>query len=198
MPSFAMDLALSASSARLLENSSSVSIGDKPNLETINEAPEISLNLDDVEEEKSEVHSDENALGLSNEEILKLFSRVKGDQNRYRQILLNFLSNAVKFTKRGKSICITLTILDVQMKDPNKSPTSRQKNDKSLHEFSVKFQIEIKDEGIGISKDDLEKLFVDFLKLESSENLNLEGTGLGLSICKRIIEEMGGNVRVSS
>ena len=62
----------------------------------------------------------------------------------------------------------------------------------------MRFQIEIRDEGVGISKEDQARLFVDFLKLEQYENLNTEGTGLGLSICKRIIEEMGGNVHVVS
>ena len=65
-------------------------------------------------------------------------------------------------------------------------------------EFSVRFQIEIKDEGVGITKENLSRLFVDFLKLEQHEDMNFEGTGLGLSICKRIIEEMGGNVHVTS
>ena len=60
----------------------------------------------------------------------------------------------------------------------------------------MRFQIEIKDEGVGISEENLSKLFVDFLKLEQHEELNHEGTGLGLSICKRIVEEMGGTVHV--
>ena len=67
-----------------------------------------------------------------------------------------------------------------------------------MQEFGVRFQIEIKDEGVGIGPEDLSKLFVDFIKLETHENMNLEGTGLGLSICKRIVEEMGGNVDVKS
>ena len=61
------------------------------------------------------------------------------------------------------------------------------------------FKIQIKDEGIGISKENMERLFIDFGKLDQSDNnINREGTGLGLSICKRIIEQMGGNVFVDS
>ena len=62
----------------------------------------------------------------------------------------------------------------------------------------MRFQIEIRDEGTGIANEDLDKLFVDFAKLDSNENMNHQGTGLGLSICKRIIEEMGGTVQVVS
>lgn len=60
-------------------------------------------------------------------------------------------------------------------------------------------KIEIKDEGIGISEQNMQRLFIDFSKLDQPDsNLNREGTGLGLSICKRIIEQMGGNVFVDS
>ena len=60
-------------------------------------------------------------------------------------------------------------------------------------------KIEIKDEGIGISEQNLQRLFIDFSKLDQPDcNMNREGTGLGLSICKRIIEQMGGNVFVDS
>lgn len=67
-----------------------------------------------------------------------------------------------------------------------------------VQDFSVRFQIEIKDEGTGIAEEDIGKLFIDFAKLESNASINHQGTGLGLSICKRIIEEMGGTVEVES
>lgn len=56
----------------------------------------------------------------------------------------------------------------------------------------------VKDKGIGISKENIGKLFLNFGKLADTKGLNSQGTGLGLSICKHIIEKMGGNVRVES
>ena len=63
---------------------------------------------------------------------------------------------------------------------------------------SARFSIEIKDEGVGIAPENLSQLFLDFCKLEATENINKEGTGLGLKICKRIVEQMGGSVEVKS
>lgn len=67
-----------------------------------------------------------------------------------------------------------------------------------LTEFTVRFKIDVIDQGRGIPESDLSKLFMDFSKLDQHEHVNKHGTGLGLSICKRIIEEMGGQVTVSS
>lgn len=86
---------------------------------------------------------------------------------------------------KGKNIFLTVRIVEVQSKD-------------ACQEFSVRFQIEIRDEGTGIAHEDLDKLFVDFGKLDANEGMNHQGTGLGLSICKRIIEQMGGTVEVKS
>ena len=65
-------------------------------------------------------------------------------------------------------------------------------------EFYSKIRIDIEDNGIGISEENINKLFIDFGKLEDNQQMNLQGTGLGLSICKRIIEQMGGQVSVYS
>jgi signal transduction histidine kinase len=61
-----------------------------------------------------------------------------------------------------------------------------------------KIKIDIEDNGIGISEENINKLFIDFGKLEDNQQMNFQGTGLGLSICKRIIEQMGGQVSVYS
>jgi len=56
----------------------------------------------------------------------------------------------------------------------------------------------VRDTGVGISKEGLDNLFIDFSKLQENASRNKSGTGLGLSICKKIIEQMGGSVSVSS
>ena len=62
----------------------------------------------------------------------------------------------------------------------------------------IKYSIEVEDSGKGISKENLENLFIDFGKLDEHSNINPQGTGLGLSICKRIVEQMGNKVEVKS
>ena len=58
--------------------------------------------------------------------------------------------------------------------------------------------MEIIDSGVGIKKENLDKLFMDFSRLDEHKNMNHQGTGLGLSICKRMLEQMGGSVKVDS
>ena len=64
--------------------------------------------------------------------------------------------------------------------------------------YEITYAIEIEDNGTGIKKEDLKKLFTDFTKLDQSEGINKRGTGLGLSICKKIVEKMGGKIKVKS
>ena len=62
----------------------------------------------------------------------------------------------------------------------------------------IKMRIEVIDCGVGIKKENLEKLFMNFAKLDEHSKINAQGTGLGLSICKQMIEKMGGSVTVDS
>ena len=71
-------------------------------------------------------------------------------------------------------------------------------NIEESQDYFVSFEIYIKDSGLGIKKEDINKLFLNFGKLADNEGMNKSGTGLGLSICKNIIEKMGGSVRVES
>ena len=100
-----------------------------------------------------------------------------GDEMRIKQVLVNFLNNAVKFTHEGQ---ITLSVV------------SQVKNDVCHLHFSVE------DTGIGIKPEDLEKIFVLFQQLDTKRNRNLEGTGLGLSISKQLVEMMGGSIEIKS
>ena len=62
----------------------------------------------------------------------------------------------------------------------------------------IKLQLVIKDNGVGISAENIEKLFKDYSKLDEHAGMNQKGTGLGLSICKNLIMKMGGTVKVES
>ena len=125
-----------------------------------------------------------------------MFENIYGDSGRYMQCLLNFLSNAIKFSQPEKTIIIRLTLLEAhKIEEDIENMDLRKKKD---YEYYSKIQIDIEDNGIGISQENINKLFIDFGKLNDDEGMNLQGTGLGLSICKRIIEQMGGQVFVRS
>ena len=69
---------------------------------------------------------------------------------------------------------------------------------KAYDEYFVSLRLNIIDNGIGISKEGLSNLFIDFSKLDENQERNKSGTGLGLSICKQLIEQIGGSVKVES
>ena len=102
------------------------------------------------------------------------------DEVRIRQILLNLVGNAIKFTNRG-FIRIAISLI------------SLNKEDKTLD-----LSIEVEDSGIGIPDDDLEMIFEEFKQQSSHDNRIYGGTGLGLSIVKRLTERMKGHLTVKS
>lgn len=108
----------------------------------------------------------------------KLPSWLYGDEVRIRQIINNFLSNAVKYTKEGN---ITFE-LDFEEK------TDEQ----------ILLVITVRDTGIGIKEEDLGKLFESFTRIEEKRNRNIEGTGLGLNLTKNLVNLMGGEVFAES
>jgi PAS domain S-box-containing protein len=108
---------------------------------------------------------------------------ISGDPIRLRQILLNLVGNAIKFTETGW-ISVSLSVEAAEDKDePETAPTLR---------FSIS------DTGIGISAERQSRLFQAFSQAESSTTRRFGGTGLGLSICARLVELMGGTIGVES
>lgn len=103
---------------------------------------------------------------------------IYADFNRLRQILLNIVGNAIKFTKTG-FVKMKLTASDT-----------------SLDDFLLTIKIE--DSGIGMSHETLAKIFSPFVQGDNSMTKKFEGTGLGLSICKRLAEAMNGKITVES
>ena len=101
-----------------------------------------------------------------------------GDEVHVRQIINNVLSNAVKYTEKG-SVLLRMSAAEQDEKE-------------------VTLRIEIKDTGIGIKEENLEKLFQNFTRVDVEKNRNIEGTGLGLSLTKKLIELMDGEIQVQS
>ncbi len=100
--------------------------------------------------------------------------RLYGDSSKIKQIVLNLLTNAVKYTDEG-GFKLNIRILD-------------------RNEAEVSLQISVKDTGIGVKKDDLDKLFSAYERLDEVRNSNIQGTGLGLDISRQFAELMGGKL----
>jgi signal transduction histidine kinase len=100
---------------------------------------------------------------------------VTGDSSKIKQILYNYLSNAIKFTPEDGRVW-------VRCRDEG-------------NEF---FRLEVEDNGIGIKQDDFDRLFVEFQQLDGSTTKRYQGTGLGLALTKRLVETQGGRVEVRS
>lgn len=114
-------------------------------------------------------------------EVDKNIPRImNGDEIRIKQVVTNILSNAVKYTKQGG---ITFSISSEKIEE---------------HPEEVVLHVSIKDTGIGIKKEDLDKLFVAFERIEEKKNRNVEGTGLGMAIAQSFLNMMGSKMQVES
>ena len=106
-----------------------------------------------------------------------------GDATRLRQILLNLLNNAVKFTERGE---VVLTVDSERLANDDES------------EGRYRFHLAVEDTGIGIPEDQMDRLFESFSQVDASTTRRYGGSGLGLAISKRLAEFMGGTMWVES
>lgn len=103
--------------------------------------------------------------------------RVVGDQTRFRQVIMNLISNAIKFTDKGE-----INIFSRAFLEGNR----------------WRIQLSVQDTGCGIKQEDLGKLFVPFSQVNASTNRKYGGTGLGLAISKGLVEKMGGRIWAES
>ena len=115
-------------------------------------------------------------------------SELYGDPTRVRQVVINILNNAVKYTPSGS---VTLS-LSAEQDIAEMGSELWDKRQNILLKFSVQ------DTGIGIKKADMEKLFQNFVRLDVKKNRNVEGTGLGLALTHRLICLMNGEITVDS
>jgi CheY-like chemotaxis protein/HPt (histidine-containing phosphotransfer) domain-containing protein len=105
-------------------------------------------------------------------------SLLQGDPGRLRQVLTNLATNAIKFTPKGK---VAIMVSLVENRDDD-----------------VTLQFEVKDTGIGIPSDRMDRLFKSFSQVDASTTRRFGGTGLGLAISKKLTEMMGGQIGVES
>ncbi len=105
-------------------------------------------------------------------------SSMSGDDMRLGQVIINLLTNAVKYTKEGS---VTLTLKNNGIKDGR-----------------ISLYAEVKDTGIGIKEEDRERLFESFERLETEKNRTIEGTGLGMSIVTKLLGMMGSELSLDS
>jgi len=105
-------------------------------------------------------------------------SKMNADCVRIKQVMINYCTNAIKYTDSGKAE-ITVDF-------------------KKTGDGDGKYRFSVKDTGIGIKKEDMPKLFKSYMRLDTTVNHHKEGTGLGLAICKQLVELMNGEVSVES
>ncbi len=122
--------------------------------------------------------ADEKHLTLNREVDQAITPVLMGDPTRLRQIFMNLIGNAIKFTEQGK-VSIRVKIQDVR-------------------DNTHRLRFEVQDSGIGLSQESIGRLFQPFSQADGSITRKFGGTGLGLSICRRLVELMGGEIGVIS
>jgi len=100
--------------------------------------------------------------------------KIKADETRFSQVMINLLDNAIKYTPENGSVVITANVVNNAL------------------------QIDVADTGIGISEKDLPRIFERFYRVDKARSREMGGTGLGLSIVKHIVQAHAGHVRVKS
>ncbi|AFY59417.1 PAS domain-containing hybrid sensor histidine kinase/response regulator [Synechococcus sp. PCC 6312] len=121
---------------------------------------------------------------------------VTGDMGRLRQILVNLIGNALKFTAAGE-VVLYIQAHPLTPVNPDPTPEATEDTHYPIHQPYV-FQFAIRDTGIGISPQGVTRLFQPFSQVDASTTRYFGGTGLGLAICKRLAEAMGGTIWLES
>jgi signal transduction histidine kinase/CheY-like chemotaxis protein len=144
----------------------------------------------DLIEEMLALRAESKGLQLIIERSKDLPRYINTDDKKLRQVLINLLGNAIKFTNEGS------VILRVR-KSENCSATVGTFQETSLHPKYCTFVFEVEDTGAGIAPEEIDSLFKAFVQTETGKQ-SQQGTGLGLPISKKFIEVMGGDITVSS
>ncbi len=139
------------------------------------------------------MRAQQKALRFIHELAVDLPPGIEADEKRLRQVLLNLLGNAVKFTKSGGTV--TFVVRHAAKRSAVKESEQRHSGDSVPHYEHVRF--EIQDTGVGMTPEQLEKIFDPFEQVGEMQQ-RIEGTGLGLAISCQLVELMGGEIQVRS
>jgi len=129
------------------------------------------------------------------------------DRNKVAKVYRNILSNALKFTPRGGTVTLTLTLLDAEQRDEIASVIDEDAAETRAilreatqrgYRLSHVVRYSVTDTGVGLDADDITKLFKEFSQIDPSLNQGGQGTGLGLYISRRIVQLHGGRISVTS
>ncbi len=135
-------------------------------------------NLADMFSHRAEEKDVELICYVDKPEQIGKIGNLRGDPHRVRQVLINLVSNALKFTEKGEVVLCTKI--------------------ESFNEDFAKVHFSVRDTGIGIAQDKLHYIFESFSQADGSTTRQYGGTGLGLAICKQLVQMMGGNVAVTT
>jgi signal transduction histidine kinase len=121
---------------------------------------------------------------------------ITADHNKFRQIVLNLLNNAVKFTRHGGLVVLTAkTVPSSDIQVPGLDQPEARNWKMETGDF---LEISVQDTGIGIKPEDLERIFSIFEQVDTSTERLFDGTGLGLTMCRKLVEMHGGQIGVDS
>ncbi|MGB7442718.1 MAG: response regulator [Coleofasciculaceae cyanobacterium] len=151
--------------------------------------------LDSLEEMFS-LKANSQGLTLQFERTANLPQYIQADESKLRQVLINLLGNAVKFTQEG-SIVLRVRLLTVEAGKTMTNSASLLENPPLSSPFNYSLLFEVEDTGKGIAPEELSNLFEPFVQSRTVSQ-STEGTGLGLAISQKFVRLMGGDISVSS
>jgi signal transduction histidine kinase len=122
---------------------------------------------------------------------------VWADEGRVRQVLVNLLANALKYSAPGTPITISATVLDEQQR-PRSQQTQHPSSRGQTASATGMARVSVRDSGLGVPPRDASKLFNRFVRLERDIAGPVRGTGVGLYLCRVLVEAMGGRIWVES
>jgi predicted ATPase/signal transduction histidine kinase/DNA-binding response OmpR family regulator/tRNA A-37 threonylcarbamoyl transferase component Bud32 len=134
------------------------------------------------------IKAEQKGIALIYKPLTVLPAYIQADEKRLRQVIINLLGNAVKFTTTG-GVTLKVAVIENNVQAQNSS------NDAQIRNYQIRFQVE--DTGVGIAPEQLIKIFLPFEQVGETVRTT-EGTGLGLAISRQLVEIMGGELKVES